>query len=69
VHVTLVPHIASAGELKPTAQHSVREMREIGGSGHSSAAAIADCSRPQEKDTPLSNVRVNVVSAVDVSCI
>ncbi|HXJ49606.1 MAG TPA: CTP synthase, partial [Candidatus Acidoferrum sp.] len=30
VHVTLVPHIASAGELKtkPT-QHSVREMREI----------------------------------------
>src|SRR5512141_32068 len=31
VHVTLVPHIAAAGELKtkPT-QHSVREMREIG---------------------------------------
>jgi CTP synthase len=31
VHVTLVPHIVTAGELKtkPT-QHSVREMREIG---------------------------------------
>ena len=31
VHVTLVPHIPTAGELKtkPT-QHSVREMREIG---------------------------------------
>ena len=31
VHVTLVPYIAAAGELKtkPT-QHSVRELREIG---------------------------------------
>src|SRR5207344_1125293 len=31
VHVTLVPHIVTAGELKtkPT-QHSVRELREIG---------------------------------------
>jgi len=31
VHVTLVPHISTAGELKtkPT-QHSVRDMREIG---------------------------------------
>ena len=31
VHVTLVPYIATAGELKtkPT-QHSVKEMREIG---------------------------------------
>ena len=31
VHVTLVPFIAAAGELKtkPT-QHSVRELREIG---------------------------------------
>ena len=31
IHVTLVPYIAAAGELKtkPT-QHSVRDLREIG---------------------------------------
>jgi CTP synthase len=71
--VTLVPHIASAGELKtkPT-QHSVREMREI---GIQPDILICRCDRPiarglKEKIALFSNVPVeSVVSAVDVSCI
>lgn len=73
VHVTLVPFIAAAGELKtkPT-QHSVRELREIG-----IAPDILLC----RSDRPLSldlrrkialfcNVQENaVVSALDVSTI
>jgi len=73
VHVTLVPHIATAGELKtkPT-QHSVREMREI---GIQPDILLCRCDRPigrglKEKIALFSNVPVNaVVSAVDVSCI
>src|SRR6186713_2101015 len=73
VHVTLVPHIASAGELKtkPT-QHSVREMREI---GIQPDILVCRCDRPiarglKEKIALFSNVRVeSVISAVDVSCI
>ncbi|HEX8288723.1 MAG TPA: CTP synthase [Pyrinomonadaceae bacterium] len=73
VHVTLVPFIAAAGELKtkPT-QHSVKELREIG-----IAADILLC----RSDRPLSldlrrkialfcNVQENaVISALDVSTI
>ncbi len=73
VHVTLVPYIAAAGELKtkPT-QHSVRELREIG-----IAPDILLC----RSDRPLSldlrrkialfcNVQENaVISALDVSTI
>jgi CTP synthase len=73
VHVTLVPHIATAGELKtkPT-QHSVREMREI---GIQPDILICRCDRPiaqglKEKIALFSNVPVeSVISAVDVSCI
>ncbi len=73
VHVTLVPYIAAAGELKtkPT-QHSVKELREIG-----IAPDILLC----RSDRPLSldlrrkialfcNVQENaVISALDVSTI
>jgi CTP synthase len=73
VHVTLVPHIATAGELKtkPT-QHSVREMREI---GIQPDILLCRCDRPigrglKEKIALFTNVPVNaVISAVDVSCI
>ncbi len=73
VHVTLVPHIATAGELKtkPT-QHSVREMREI---GIQPDILICRCDRPigrglKEKIALFSNVPVNaVISALDVACI
>jgi CTP synthase len=73
VHVTLVPFIASAGELKtkPT-QHSVREMREI---GIQPDLLLCRCDRPiarglKEKIALFSNVKVgSVVSAVDVDCI
>lgn len=73
VHVTLVPHIPTAGEMKtkPT-QHSVREMREI---GIQPDLLVCRCDRhiPQglkEKIALFSNVRVDrVISAVDVSCI
>ena len=73
VHVTLVPHISTAGELKtkPT-QHSVREMREI---GIQPDILICRCDRPiarglKEKIALFSNVPVeSVISAVDVSCI
>ena len=73
IHVTLVPYIAAAGELKtnPT-QHSVRELREIG-----IAADILLC----RSDRPIStdmrrkialfcNVQENaVISALDVPTI
>jgi CTP synthase len=73
VHVTLVPHIPTAGELKtkPT-QHSVREMREI---GIQPDILICRCDRPiprglKEKIALFSNVAVDsVISAVDVGCI
>jgi CTP synthase len=73
VHVTLVPHIATAGELKtkPT-QHSVREMREI---GIQPDILICRSDRPiarglKEKIALFSNVPVDaVISAVDVSSI
>ncbi|MBK7579218.1 MAG: CTP synthase [Myxococcales bacterium] len=73
VHVTLVPFIATAGELKtkPT-QHSVREMREI---GIQPDVLICRSDRPvarglKEKIALFSNVPVgSVFSAVDVGCI
>jgi len=73
VHVTLVPHIPTAGEMKtkPT-QHSVREMREI---GIQPDLLVCRCDRNitqalKEKIALFSNVRVDrVIPAVDVSCI
>lgn len=73
VHVTLVPHIPTAGEMKtkPT-QHSVREMRQI---GIQPDMLICRCDRNitqhmKEKISLFSNVRVDrVIPAVDVSCI
>ncbi len=73
VHVTLVPFIASAGELKtkPT-QHAVKEMREI---GIQPDILICRCDRPlsrgmKEKISLFSNVALEcVIAAVDVSCI
>jgi CTP synthase len=73
VHVTLVPYIETAGELKtkPT-QHSVKEMREIG-----IQPDILICRTRQsltkstkEKISLFSNVPVEaVIAAIDVSCI
>src|SRR3954470_15815465 len=73
VHVTLVPFIAAAGELKtkPT-QHSVRELREIG-----IAPDILLCRSDRPLSTDLRrkialfcNVQENaVISALDVSTI
>ena len=73
VHVTLVPYIAAAGELKtkPT-QHSVKELREIG-----IAADILLCrsERPlpldlRKKIALFCNVQENaVISALDVPTI
>src|SRR5439155_13488613 len=73
VHVTLVPFIAAAGELKtkPT-QHSVRELREIG-----IAPDILLCRSDRPLPTDLRrkialfcNVQENaVISALDVSTI
>jgi CTP synthase len=73
VHVTLVPHIPTAGEMKtkPT-QHSVREMREI---GIQPDILVCRCDRHitqnlREKIALFSNVRADrVIPAVDVSCI
>ncbi|MEB2310588.1 MAG: CTP synthase [Sorangiineae bacterium] len=73
VHVTLVPFIATADELKtkPT-QHSVREMREI---GIQPDLLICRSDRPisrglKEKIALFSNVPVDsVIAAVDVKCI
>jgi CTP synthase len=73
MHVTLVPYIETAGELKtkPT-QHSVKEMREIG-----IQPDILLCRTKQmlskatkDKIALFSNVPVEaVISAIDVSCI
>ncbi|HSQ62971.1 MAG TPA: CTP synthase [Polyangiaceae bacterium] len=73
MHVTLVPYIATAGELKtkPT-QHSVKEMREI---GIQPDILICRTQAPlsqstKEKIALFSNVSVDaVISAIDVSCI
>ena len=73
VHVTLVPHIAAAGELKtkPT-QHAVKEMREI---GIQPDILLCRCDRPlsrsiKEKISLFSNVQVDsVIAAIDASCI
>jgi len=73
VHVTLVPHISTAGELKtkPT-QHSVRDMREI---GIQPDVLLCRSDRPISQELKgkialFSNVPVrSVISAEDVSCI
>jgi CTP synthase len=73
VHVTLVPFIATAGELKtkPT-QHAVKEMREI---GIQPDILMCRCDRPlssslKEKISLFSNVAIDrVIAAVDVACI
>jgi CTP synthase len=73
VHVTLVPYIATAGELKtkPT-QHSVKEMREI---GIQPDVLICRTNEPlsrsiKEKIALFSNVPVEgVIAATDVGCI
>jgi CTP synthase len=73
VHVTLVPYIETAGELKtkPT-QHAVKEMREI---GIQPDVLICRSSQPlerkiKEKISLFSNVPVeSVIAAVDVNCI
>jgi CTP synthase len=73
VHVTLVPYIATAGELKtkPT-QHSVKEMREI---GIQPDVLLCRTQMPltralKEKIALFSNVAVEaVVGALDVNCI
>ena len=55
IHVTLVPYIAAAGELKtkPT-QHSVQELRRI---GISPDMIIARCERPLPQDVRLKIAR------------
>jgi CTP synthase len=73
VHVTLVPHIATAGELKtkPT-QHAVKELREI---GIQPDVLLCRCDRPlsraiKEKISLFSNVPVeSVIAAMDATCI
>jgi CTP synthase len=73
VHVTLVPYIAAAGELKtkPT-QHSVKEMREI---GIQPDILVCRSDRPLDKSIKdkialFSNVEVDcVIAAVDVAFI
>src|SRR6202453_2213405 len=73
MHVTLVPYIETAGELKtkPT-QHSVKEMREI---GIQPDILICRTKAPlnqgvKDKIALFSNVAVEaVISAIDVSCI
>ncbi|MCL2824802.1 MAG: CTP synthase, partial [Polyangiaceae bacterium] len=73
VHVTLVPYIAAADELKtkPT-QHSVKEMREI---GIQPDILVCRSDRPLDKSLKdkialFSNVRADsVVAAVDVAFI
>jgi hypothetical protein len=73
MHVTLVPYIETAGEMKtkPT-QHSVKEMREI---GIQPDILICRTKTPlsqatKEKIALFSNVAVEaVISAIDVACI
>jgi CTP synthase len=73
LHVTLVPYIDTAGELKtkPT-QHSVKEMREIGIQPDILLCRTKTALKPstKEKIALFSNVSVEaVISAIDVSCI
>ncbi len=73
MHVTLVPFIATAGELKtkPT-QHSVKEMREIGIQPDILICRTQETlsQSTKEKIALFSNVAVEaVISAIDVSCI
>jgi CTP synthase len=73
VHVTLVPWIGAAGELKtkPT-QHSVKEMREI---GIQPDVLLCRTDRPlsqsiKEKISLFSNVPTDmVIAALDVTCL
>jgi CTP synthase len=73
IHVTLVPYIPTAGELKtkPT-QHSVKEMREI---GIQPDVLLCRTQMPlsrtvKEKIALFSNVAVDaVIGALDVGCI
>ena len=73
IHVTLVPFIPTAGELKtkPT-QHAVKEMREI---GIQPDVLLCRTQMPltravKEKISLFSNVAVEaVISAMDVNCI
>ncbi|MEI7894715.1 MAG: CTP synthase [Myxococcales bacterium] len=73
IHVTLVPYIAAAGELKtkPT-QHAVKEMREI---GIQPDILLCRTQMPlsravKDKIALFSNVPVEaVISAMDVACI
>jgi CTP synthase len=73
MHVTLVPYIETAGELKtkPT-QHSVKEMREIGIQPDILLCRTKQMLTKSTKDkiSLFSNVPVEaVISAIDVSCI
>jgi CTP synthase len=73
LHVTLVPYIETAGELKtkPT-QHSVKEMREIGIQPDVLLCRTKQMLSKATKDkiALFSNVPVEaVISAIDVSCI
>jgi CTP synthase len=73
IHVTLIPYIPTAGELKtkPT-QHSVKEMREI---GIQPDVLLCRTQMPlsrsvKEKISLFSNVAVEaVIGAIDVGCI
>jgi CTP synthase len=73
IHLTLVPYIASAGEIKtkPT-QHSVKELREIG-IQPDVLLCRADRRLPDDERRKIAlftNVEENaVISAVDVDCI
>jgi CTP synthase len=73
IHLTLVPFIASAGEIKtkPT-QHSVKELREIG-IQPDIVLCRADRRLPDDERRKIAlftNVEENaVISAVDVDCI
>jgi CTP synthase len=73
IHVTLVPYIPTAGELKtkPT-QHSVKEMREIGIQPDVllCRTQMALSRGVKEKIALFSNVAVEaVIGAIDVGCI
>ncbi len=73
VHVTLVPYISAAEELKtkPT-QHSVQKLREI---GIQPDLLLCRCDRPlpqplKDKISLFTNVRADrVIACVDVKCI
>lgn len=73
IHLTLLPYIGSAGELKtkPT-QHSVKELREIG-IQPDVLLCRADRMLPQEERRKIAlftNVKEEaVISAIDVDCI